>query len=345
MGKQRKFVFVLGAGASLGAGAVARVQAGGQVPIPTQASFWPTLLRFCGPTARSEIEHFLFRYFLGYERVPAKLNASERAKKLAGVDVEEVFTFLSERARAPSTASQAKVVMNRVWGTLVQAVGEVFRRFPANAATRSTYDRLRTNQIRARDAVISFNYDTVFESSLIKGIRWAYAGIENTAQALPVFKPHGSINWTMRTDSRIVRGKAVVARPIIIAPTHLKFVSYTNSGGGEVPVPMDEVIGYLDQARDIQTVWAQMEEQMRAARALVFIGYSFPSADLYFSSVLRSVLASRGANPDVVVVNPDAIAIAERLQRRFAIESIVKYFDLQQYSSASRKDVIRQLEQ
>ena len=83
---------------------------------------------------------------------------------------------------------------------------------------------------------------------------------------------------------------------------------------------------------------------MRAARALIFIGYSFPPADLYFSSVLRSVLAARSTNPDVVVVNPDAIAISQRLKQRFALDKIVKYFDLAQFSAVSRIDVIRELE-
>ena len=107
---------------------------------------------------------------------------------------------------------------------------------------------------------------------------------------------------------------------------------------------MRNLAGYLDQSDDVRRIWEAMEYQMRSARALVFIGYSFPPADLYFASVLRSVLASRGSNPDVVVVNPDAIAIAERLRQRFALEKIVKYFDLHQYARATRREVIRQLE-
>jgi len=41
----RKIVYILGAGASRGAGAVAGVQAGGTVPIPLQSDFWDVLDR------------------------------------------------------------------------------------------------------------------------------------------------------------------------------------------------------------------------------------------------------------------------------------------------------------
>jgi hypothetical protein len=62
-----------------------------------------------------------------------------------------------------------------------------------------------------------------------------------------------------------------------------------------------------------------MEREMREAKALVFIGYSFPVADLYFSSILRSVLADRDGAPAVAIVNPDAVAIGDRLRERFAL--------------------------
>lgn len=64
-----KIVYFLGAGASYGAGAVAKIQGGAKISIPTQATFWSTFLRFCKSDAnRKTIESFLFRYFLGYNK-------------------------------------------------------------------------------------------------------------------------------------------------------------------------------------------------------------------------------------------------------------------------------------
>ncbi|MBB5342050.1 hypothetical protein HDF13_004439, partial [Edaphobacter lichenicola] len=83
----------MGAGASFGAGAKAVVQHGGHVDIPIQSAFWDVFLRFCKNNKnRSVIESFLFRYFLGYDRAPARLNPAMRRKCFQSVDVEEVFT-------------------------------------------------------------------------------------------------------------------------------------------------------------------------------------------------------------------------------------------------------------
>jgi hypothetical protein len=65
---------------------------------------------------------------------------------------------------------------------------------------------------------------------------------------------------------------------------------------------------------------------------------------LYFSSILRSVLADRSSAPGIVLVNPDAVALAARLEARFAIPRIIKYFDLTQFVQSSRKKVLSQLE-
>ena len=82
---------------------------------------------------------------------------------------------------------------------------------------------------------------------------------------------------------------------------------------------------------------------MRQAKALVFIGYSFPAADLYFSSVLRSVLADREGSPSVAIVNPDAVAIGERLRQRFALTHIDLHFDVQNFVQDTRKSLLRRL--
>jgi hypothetical protein len=58
---ERRIVYILGAGASLGAGAYVTKQGGGRISIPTQTTFWDTFLRFCKDKKnRKAIERFLF---------------------------------------------------------------------------------------------------------------------------------------------------------------------------------------------------------------------------------------------------------------------------------------------
>lgn len=337
MSKQRKVLYFLGAGASLGAGAMATVEAGGEIAIPTQANFWEIFLRFCKDgKRRKRIESFLFRYFLGYKKVPSRFNSSERRRRLNGIDVEEVFTFLSERVRAPSTSPQLRTYAEEIWQDLVSEVGNVFRHFNANKKTRYTYRTFLSNHVRSYDAIVSFNYDTVFEDSLPTAKPWAYEGIEDCTNKLLILKPHGSINWGL-TNNIICRSK-VPASSVVVAPTHLKFISAPNQEEDA------GYIGYLDQSPQIQAIWSALEREMRSSRVLVFIGYSFPVADLYFSSLLRSVIATRDDPLSIVIVNPDAVAIAERLNKRFAIQKLVRYFDMAQFIQASRSGVFSQLQ-
>lgn len=331
----KKVLYLLGAGMSRGIGAATTVQAGHKISIPIQAEFWETFLRFCRDKEHREtIESFLFRYFLGYRRMPTRSSASNRRKQLAIIDVEEVFTFLSERARAPSSSPQLRTYAAGIWAALVEEIGNVFCRFVANAKTRKAVREFHKRHVRSFDAVVSFNYDTVFECSLPPSVDWGYVGLESVTNKLSILKPHGSVNWALAEDRIQVLERP--ERSVIVAPTHLKFVEYNE----------EEAVatGYLNQAVEIRDIWKVMEREMKAAKVLVFIGYSFPVADLYFSSVLRTILADRKGAPDIVIVNPDAVALTGRLKARFPLARVVKYFDFQQFVDAGRRGVIRAIE-
>ena len=242
-----------------------------------------------------------------------------------------MFTFLSERARAPSTTPQMRKYVQAVWDALVEEAGHVFGRFDANTDTRRVYRTLLHNQLCSRDVVISFNYDCVFERSLPSSRQWAYEGLEDSRRRLRVLKPHGSVGWP-RIGNDVARSRSLVDA-VIVAPSHLKFVA-TNDGVAP------NLRGYLDQASALTAIWSSMERHMHSAKALIFIGYSFPVADLYFSSLLRSVLVERGRSPAIIVVNPDAVAIATRLRNRFALTHVTRLFDLRQLVGMKRAEVL-----
>jgi hypothetical protein len=325
---QRRIVYVLGAGASFGAGAYATKQGGGRIPVPTQSTFWDTFLRFCKSRQhRKTIE------------VPSRASEAARRQQLARIDVEEVFTFLSERNYAPSVSPQLKTYTSRVWIALLEEIGQVFRHFNANAQTRKAYRLFRKRHLRGRDTIVSFNYDIIFEQSLPSTQRWYYEGIHQThqPQALRILKPHGSINWTEHGGRVESISGSFPEHPIVVAPTRLKFVG---SGARQEDDP--SIFGYLNQSPQITDVWGAMEREMLAAKAWVFIGYSFPSSDLYFSSVLRSTLAGRDSNPFVAIVNPDAMAISQRIANRFYIpqDRIKTFPDLETFNQINRAGML-----
>ena len=126
-------------------------------------------------------------------------------------------------------------------------------------------------------------------------------------------------------------------RPVVVAPTHLKFIG--RLGQSEEGALMS---GYWNQSLQISDVWNAMEREMRDAKAWVFIGYSFPSSDLYFSSVLRSTLAVRDGNPLIVIVNPDSMTIGQRIVTRFSIPAnrIRAFPNLQTFNQIDRRQML-----
>jgi SIR2-like domain len=336
MGTGRKVVYVLGAGASFGAGAYATVQHGGTVSIPTQFTFWRTFLKLCKSADRRKvIQSFLFKYFTEYNKVPSVLNDTERNKLLAEIDVEEVFTFISERVQAPATSPQMKRQFTQVWEALNIEIGYVFGRFQPNKKTKSIYKAFSRQHLRAHDTVISFNYDLIFERSLGKERKWGYHCITNTNKKLSIYKPHGSINWEVKHhDGKISVPRKTPDKPVIVAPTHLKFINSRPDHNNST-----SALGYLNAAEDLSSIWREMEIELKMAKAIVFIGYSFPSADLYFSSLLRTIVNSQARKPTIILVNPDSDALGKRIKNRYSI-STKNYFDLEQFNNIPRKDVL-----
>jgi hypothetical protein len=331
---RRKVVWIFGAGASLGAGAYAKIQRGGKIYIPTQVDFWDTLLRYASAKDRDIIEAFLYRYFKGYHKTPSKLNHNRRRKAFKEVDVEEVFTFLSERVSTPTITPQLKTYFqDSVWPALIRSISSTFGKFHANTSTRAIYRDFEANHLRAHDAIVSFNYDLILEESLTKN-SWEYFALNDTKNKTPILKPHGSVNWEPSSDNKNIIKKSVPSIAMIVAPTHLKFIEPKETDNRSPA-------GYLNTNQAISKIWSEMEVQMKGSKALIFVGYSFPDADLYFSSVLRTVLTST-ATMKLILVNPDSQRIAEKICRRFSIEKkdIANHFDFAHFCKLSRKDIL-----
>lgn len=315
----RKIVWFLGAGASRGAGAALRVGgSGGTIKIPIQADFWDVVLRYGSKKDADKIQSFLFRYFAGYDRTPARSNRKERREVLKNIDVEEVFTFLSERIKTKQIPDSLKTYFTEIQSKLIRTVTKTLRKFEPNAQTKKTYATFSKNLLRTRDAVVSFNYDTIFEYSLPKNKPFFYQDVSKKTKFYAVFKPHGSINWKMGENKKL-EVDDYVDEPELIPPTHLKFIG--------------------EQIDPIKLLWKKMEIQMQAAKTFVFIGYSFPDADFYFSSVMRSVLTKTKRNVKIILVDPDAQRLSEKFGKRFSITQnrILKYFDLSQLLQIKRK--------
>lgn len=162
--------------------------------------------------------------------------------------------------------------------------------------------------LRASDAIMSFNYDTLIDQALrdAGGKRWApevgYAfDVADGAQlwagppapgrrfrsTIRLLKPHGSLNWAVDAEARRVSLTAAYD---------------ASTTGSIVPPTWDK----SDVHRwPWSEVWRAARGALGTARMLVVIGYSVPVTDQLSQALLRADVQKLDA---LVVVNPDSEA-------------------------------------
>ena len=196
-------------------------------------------------------------------------------------------------------------------GHLQQLIPAVFRDAMAGA-TCDWHDRV-AQALRAGDAVVSFNYDTLIDSSLHRwskgvwlasqgyGVR-ASSGAEHWSapptpgpvprEPVKLLKPHGSLHWTkldqqnehLRLHAQPYAQRA--AKTNIIPPTWDK-----------------SILGTWPW----KPIWKSAARYLQKARCLVTVGYSVPPTDLMTQALIKSSLGTTQLRL-LVVVNPDPVA-------------------------------------
>ena len=218
---------------------------------------------------------------------------------------EELLIKLKERITTGEngpfhiTNDQIRIGIRRVLWEIhnsTQVVGPAYKNFA---------ERLRLNQ--SGNSIISFNWDLQAERLLNEArIPWCYWPVGH-GRALPVIKPHGSINWNShrRQDYRAdysgwksVRGTGLsydCANPLrdhqldYVVPqlSHLLY-----PGDSDQP----------EADNDLEPLWRDAAYLLDDAEEVVFIGYSFPSYDPHS----RYFFANKVKNKTVIAINPSS---------------------------------------
>jgi len=167
------------------------------------------------------------------------------------------------------------------------------------------------------DAIITFNYDTLVEDGLSRlKIPFSYgfeknlpdfdasarcvpaaASIADSAAAIHVLKPHGSINWALVPSNKrlTIFGAYEDVRkqglnPLLVPPTWRK-----------------------DPTVELSDVWDDAVSAVRSATRIIIVGYSIPPTDLHFKYLIAAGLRDNNSLRKVFFVNPQAHGLRERL--------------------------------
>lgn len=164
-------------------------------------------------------------------------------------------------------------------------------------------------------AILTFNYDTVIEQSLLAlgygvdyGVtRAPYKGTARTgavANRVRVLKLHGSANWAYvqmkNTRAHVYDDYTQLpkdATPILVPPTWRK---------GDVTELMKET-------------WAAAAEELARATRVVIIGYSAPETDAHFKHLMANALAANAGLYSLAVIDwaPTTDAAPSITQQRY----------------------------
>lgn len=199
------------------------------------------------------------------------------------------------------------------------------------------YHEFLVKRLEADDTIVSFNYDCLVDRALQRnaGRRWLPAqgyGFEATRGeeawrdhrgrgrfpkiGVQLLKPHGSLNWE-RDEGGV----------------HLIDREYRERKADEL-----EIIAPLWQKRfdekPFRSIWERTRRAFSTARALVVVGYSLPTTDVFTYASLRTDVDSLDA---LVIVNPSHDARARvKNAVRTAITGTTRILELETFEELAK---------
>lgn len=160
--------------------------------------------------------------------------------------------------------------------------------------------------------VITFNWDILVEQSLAEtGASWKYS-LAGVAHAVPVIKPHGSINWTTLKQhphlSTAYQGWEPISRESTLSfdearPLHHPDSYELHSDLRFCLFPGDPDLP--ETHRDLKLLWQDAIAAVAEAEEVVFIGYSLPPYDSFAVHTLKKLCA----NKHVSVYDPSEVTL------------------------------------
>jgi hypothetical protein len=229
------------------------------------------------------------------------------------IDATRVTPKGVARVTGADLRSRRDRLMKALAGVLEASTDEAIR-----ARDGCKYHKKLVEHLKARDTVISFNYDCVMDDALrrVAGGRWSakygYAfsrpgrvseigdvhwsarpSAPNAKSTIYLLKLHGSINWQLPAT--------------LEGDITLKQRLHAQRG-----TPQFTIIppGWSKRERDepiFEDLWRKAERALRGAKVIVVVGFSFTPTDLHVEAVVRLALARSTNLRALVIANPSRL--------------------------------------
>lgn len=333
-------IYVLGAGASIGAKRIPEDHLSSLLIMPSANNFFADV--FYQSESERSSEQFINFLGMTYEGVNDLLvRAWGMARNIDAFDirdwqninVEDVLTFLDvgERMFTKGTDYYKAFQESRmcledfiVHMILLRCLGQ-----------RCEYLEKVFKKLNPTDTIISFNWDTLADATL------DYLGNDQFKNYLKVMsedsiriskyktvglllKLHGSVNWVFCENGNCpdygrIRLPVLKKRHPLL---NLSLDSFAKCKTCKHPakvfiVPPVSNKAIIHRNSFLHKLWLIARGKLPRASRLVFIGYSFPSTDFYTGWLFRQIYFLAEGRPEITVVNPEVKKRNSEVLRRY----------------------------
>lgn len=225
--------------------------------------------------------------------------------------------------------------VGRLPGMLVHVIVKTLERtiqYPVRNGTiypNSTYELLAQYLVEhpGDAAVLTFNYDWALEHALAccsRGTLVDYCLGNGRAGAklapIPVLKLHGSLNWfpgqAADEVSVVTIGGLISGRSGSETVTHLDLsTAGGTSPGAAEPIIVPPTVNKGEHRQRLAPVWQAAARELKDAEEIGIIGFSLPPTDEFFRYLFALGTVGESRIRRVVLIDPYASALADRYKQ------------------------------
>jgi hypothetical protein len=360
---QKSNLYILGAGASIGANRYPKNRFGQNMQMPSGKNFFYDVLQLEKPNKSGlDFINILDEMYESLSKIIIqawKLNPEKEfyeKEQWRGVNIEDVFTFLEIGEKLYNKNSGYKRAFKRGRDSLIDFI------FLAIAmrtiGQRCLYLEKLFSNIDEIDNIISFNWDPIAETTLeylnkthyqnyLQLFKDSKIQIKKYSKKGLILKLHGSVNWMICKNKNCTKYNK---KQLIFGALDNKLSSLSMSDFNKckycgnrlevniVPPSSNKISIHKDSF--IHKQWLLAREKIKFIKKVIFIGYSFPPTDFYAEWLFRQINfliddKNKSINIDIDIVNPEIFnknsLTYERYHTIFKGHNLQYFMDLKSY--------------
>ena len=199
-----------------------------------------------------------------------------------------------------------------------------------------------------KDSFITLNYDTIFDRILLsmgRGFTYSHPewhSPEMDADSHKLLKLHGSTNWGRcrecgykKIETRFFYhgGRVTGVEKITMDPARTLYQTECSQCQESAlrPFIVPPTWNKASYSEDLVPIWRTAREELAKAARLFIVGYSLPRTDSFFKYLLALGLSENDSLQEIILIDPAEGDVGESLKGRY-LEFIAPFFDTNSFT-------------